>query len=230
MSEEILILHLETSSTVCSVGLSFNEEIIAIEEVNDGYTHAENLHVFIDRICKRSSFELNQLHAVAVSTGPGSYTGLRIGMSAAKGLCHALQLPLIGISTLSSLCRPIRDQFKKSYYIPMLDARRMEVYFGVYDFNLNEVVKPSPLVINEQSVALFNDFPDAVYFGSGVSKCTSFLEVMQETLLTKDVLPSVRNMVGPGIAKFRDKDFLDLAYCEPEYLKDFFDTRKAQKE
>jgi tRNA threonylcarbamoyladenosine biosynthesis protein TsaB len=231
MLEKIRILHLETSSTVCSVCISEDEKILDKEEIDIGYTHAENLHVFIQSISQRSGVELKSLDAVAISSGPGSYTGLRIGMSAAKGLCQALGIPLIGISSLASLSYNARRvKTKKSFYIPLLDARRMEVYFAVYDESMNEVIKPAALIINKDTVSVFKAFNNAIFFGSGMEKCKEILESTGQYEYLEGIVHSSVFTVEPALKKFKDKDFLDVAYCEPDYLKDFFDTRKNQNE
>lgn len=226
MSEIPKILHIETSSTVCSVCISSGNELVQLEELNDGYTHAENLHVFIQRVCDRSEIKLNDLDAIAISLGPGSYTGLRIGMSAAKGLSFALNIPLIGVSTLSALAYAASIHEKKSFYIPMLDARRMEIYFAVYDYEMNEVVKPQAKVIDENSVSFFSDFSDSIFFGSGVGKCTSLLKNILPEINSTNIEISSSNMINPVIGKYFQNDFMDIAYSEPEYLKEFFDARK----
>jgi tRNA threonylcarbamoyladenosine biosynthesis protein TsaB len=230
MLESVKILHLETSSTVCSVSISVGEKIIDTIEVNEGYTHAENLHVFIDQTSKKSEIELREIQAIAISSGPGSYTGLRIGMSAAKGLCHVLQIPLIGVSSLLSICYSAEKKTKKSYYIPMIDARRMEVYFAVYDDEMNEVVSPSALVLNEDSVKIFKKYEDAIFLGSGVEKSKSILENTGSHEYLTQVYHSSRHLLKPALKSYYEKKFLDLAYSEPEYLKEFYDARKHQKE
>jgi tRNA threonylcarbamoyladenosine biosynthesis protein TsaB len=225
-----LILHLETTSTVCSVSLSSDLNILSIEEIGGGYYHAEKLHVFIQKVCRDANVSLSELQAVSVSSGPGSYTGLRIGMSSAKGLCHALNIPLIGISTLHALCYAARKNEEEKFYAPMLDARRMEVYFAIYDAELKVIVEPSALVVDEKSVKLFQEFEGLTFFGSGVEKCAPLLSPFGKILDTNTIGHSAKWLIEPAMVKFQNKDFLDLAYCEPEYLKDFFDPGKAQKE
>ncbi|MFN6037434.1 MAG: tRNA (adenosine(37)-N6)-threonylcarbamoyltransferase complex dimerization subunit type 1 TsaB, partial [Bacteroidota bacterium] len=206
--------------------ISKGNELVELEELNDGYTHAENLHVFIQRVCDRSGIKLKELDAIGISLGPGSYTGLRIGMSAAKGLCFALSIPLVGVSTLAALTYAARKYEKKSFYIPMLDARRMEIYFAVYDNEMKEVIKPQPKIIDENSVAVFSDFSDSIFFGSGVQKCTSLLNTILPGVSTVKAEHTSSNMITPVLKKYFQNDFMDIAYSEPEYLKEFFDARK----
>ena len=163
------LLHIESTSTVCSVAISKDDELIAIKEVNNGYTHAENLHVFIEQLLKETSLQPKDLNAVAVSSGPGSYTGLRIGFSAAKGLAHALQIPLITIDTLKALTSTaINTINKEGIYCPLLDARRMEVYCAAYDKQLNETLSVRALVLNEESISVFNNTKNIYFFDLGI--------------------------------------------------------------
>lgn len=225
-----LLLFLETSSTFCSVALAENRKILSVREVNNGYTHAESLHVFVKEVMQESNREFKALNAVVISTGPGSYTGLRIGMSAAKGFCFALGIPLIGISTLQNLVAAAVLKIGSSsfnYFIPLIDARRMEVYQGIYNAELKLLNGPSPLVVTGESVNLFEQYCPAVFFGSGLPKCKPLLSRFENSIFLEDIFPSSKNMIDIGFNKFYSDDFLDIAYCEPDYLKEFFDTRKA---
>src|ERR1700739_3288247 len=141
MSQAVHILCIETATTMCSVCITQNDKVIACKELNGGYTHAENLHVFIQDVPKEVNLTVKQISAVAVSKGPGSYTGLRIGVSSAKGLCYALQIPLISIDTLQSMAYAVAQSRQDDIlYAPMLDARRMEVYCAVYDKNAENII------------------------------------------------------------------------------------------
>ncbi len=225
-----LILFIETSSTVCSVALAENKKILSVREVNNGYTHSELLHVFCKELMQETGKEFSNLNAIGISTGPGSYTGLRIGMSAAKGFCFALGIPLIGISTLENLTVAAMRKIGNSsinYFIPLIDARRMEVYQGIFDVNLQLQQCPSPLVVTADSVKLFEHYTPAVFFGSGVQKCKPLLSCFENSIFIEDILSSSQNMIEIGFNKFNSCDFLDVAYCEPDYLKEFFDTRKS---
>lgn len=219
------ILCLETATTNCSVALVKDGKVITLEEDYDvTYSHAERLHVFIDKILKNNNLSPKDLSAIAVSKGPGSYTGLRIGVSAAKGLCYALDIPLISISTLQSLAFQVLCG-TESVVVPMLDARRMEVYSAVYS-NLNEQVRE---VKAEILTALsFEEYlqSNKVYFiGSGVEKFSKLCTHVNATFIL-DKLPSANEMAVLSFSKFKNKDFEDVGYFEPYYLKDFVAGKK----
>ena len=151
------LLHIETSSTNCSVAISNDDKLIAKKESNNGYTHAENLHLFIEDIIKQCDLQIHDLNAISISSGPGSYTGLRIGYSAAKGLSYALKIPIITVETLKALSFKVINIVKKdALYCPLIDARRMEVYTVSYDYHLNETLPLRPVILNETSIGLFN--------------------------------------------------------------------------
>ncbi len=222
-----LILNIETTTKNCSVSLSENGNVIALKQMNDGkYSHNENLHSFIVEVLKEADKEINELKAIAVSKGPGSYTGLRIGVSAAKGLCFSLDIPLISISTLQSLS--LQVQAKDAYIVSMLDARRMEVYSAVYDENNIQVREIRAEILDENS---FNEFLNekSVYFiGDGVAK-TKTLISHKNAIFIDEKLPTASEMVQLAYAKFQEKDFEDVAYFEPFYLKDFVATATKKK-
>lgn len=213
------ILCIETATTNCSVALSVNGSVIALREDRDkGYSHAEKLHVFITEVLAEGKLSMDQLDAIAVSKGPGSYTGLRIGVSAAKGLCYAMDLPLISISTLELLARLVSGV--PGTIIPMLDARRMEVYTTAFSSEMKQIHPIEALILDEGS---FNDYLEkgAVHFiGSGVEKFESIC-THPNANFTKEGLPSSAEMCSVAQHKFDQKDFEDVAYFEPYYLKDF---------
>ena len=162
------ILNIETATTNCSVSLSFDGEILAIrEDYNDKYSHSERLHTYIDEVLKESKIRSNELSAIAVSKGPGSYTGLRIGVSTAKGLCFALDKPLISIPTLESLANQVITD--KGVIIPMLDARRLEVYASVYDWGYKQVRKTKAEILDSNSFSDYLSNNTVAFIGSGVS-------------------------------------------------------------
>jgi len=217
-----LILTIETATKNCAVGLSENGKTIASKALNDGqYAHAEKLHSFIREVLEKSQHPFTALDAVAVSKGPGSYTGLRIGVSAAKGLCFALDIPLIAVPTLDSLAASLHVE--KGYVIPLLDARRMEVYYSVYkDGHCLEEVAAK--VITAGSFANYLE-KDLVYFlGDGAAKCEELIQHKQAVFIA-DRFPSAAEMSGIAHAKYVAKDFEDTAYFEPFYLKDFVATK-----
>ena len=213
------ILNIETSTKNCSVSISNNGELVAIKELNNGnYSHAEVLHPFINDIIKEANITFENLNAIAVSKGPGSYTGLRIGVSAAKGLCFALNIPLISINTLQSLALSI--SIKSGVIIPMLDARRMEVYAAVFDSDYRQIREIKAEIIDETSF-LSELENDTVYFlGDGAEKCKTSI-VHSNAIFIDAKFPSAKEMSMLSYDKYKKNDIEDVAYFEPFYLKDF---------
>ncbi len=213
------ILCLETSSTNCSVAIATDEGMLAIkEDKNNNYSHAEKLHVFIDEILKENQLKITDLDAIAVSKGPGSYTGLRIGVSAAKGLCFSLEIPLISISTLKSLARQVKD--KEALIIPLLDARRMEVYSAVFNAEFDRIRETQAEILEADFYSEYLKKDKVVFIGSGVAKFQTICE-HPNAIFVPDTLPSAKEMCKPAIEKFKINDTEDVAYFEPYYLKDF---------
>jgi tRNA threonylcarbamoyladenosine biosynthesis protein TsaB len=222
-----LILGIETATSVCSVALVQDGRLLAIRESVGARDHSAALTNFIAEVITEAGLSFQQLEAIAVSMGPGSYTGLRIGVSSAKGLCYALDKPLIAIDTLKSLawqalqkCRKDGKDTENAILVPMLDARRMEVYTAVFDQNLKFIQPVNALVATEDSFSAFES-KEIIYFGDGAPKCTSLFE-------SKSNYTYIDNVALSGIAvcmlaenEFRDNNFADVAYCEPFYLKDF---------
>ena len=218
------ILNIETSTKNCSVSLSENGKVITLKEINDGnYSHAEKLHVFIDSVLKETNITIQQLNAVAISKGPGSFTGLRIGVSAAKGLCFALDIPLISISTLQSLALQVDTE--SGTIIPMLDARRMEVYSAVFDINNNQVREIEALILDESSFQDYLEKGQVYFIGDGVPK-TKELISHPNAIFIDDKLPSANEMGMLAFKKFQQNDFENTAYFEPFYLKNFVANKK----
>lgn len=214
------ILCLETATTNCSVTLSVNGSVIAFREDNSkSYSHAERLHVFINEVLQEAKLAKDQLDAICVSKGPGSYTGLRIGVSAAKGLCFALDVPLISIATLSALASQVTAA-DALYIVPMLDARRMEVYSAVYNSDKEEIRETQAQILEETSFSTFLDEGKVLFIGNGVEK---FQEICQHpnALFMPEALPSAVQQAKLSQAKFDRQEFEDVAYFEPYYLKDF---------
>lgn len=227
-----IILHIETATTVCSVALSKNTTLLAIKGLNEGYTHAENLTLFIEDVCKQAQISLSEIDAVAVSKGPGSYTGLRIGVATAKGLCYALQKPLIAISTLSSLVSKLlseKEELCGSEYLfcPMIDARRMEVYCAIYNQFKVEKMPVSAIVIDENSFAEVLKSNKIIFFGDGAVKCKEMLAHQPNAIFIENIYPSAEAMIEEATNLFAQKNFQDIAYFEPYYLKEFVSTKKS---
>lgn len=220
------ILNIETATKNCSVAISKNGETILCKEIaEEGYSHAEKLHVFIEEAIAEANISVQDLVAVAVSQGPGSYTGLRIGVSAAKGLCFALNLPLIAVDTLQTLASQAKVSDGK--IIPMLDARRMEVYSEIFNAKLETERPILAEVIDENS---FQDINETVYFvGDCAEKCKTVLTKENFIFLEDIKYPSAAAMSKISFNKYQISDTVDVAYFEPYYLKDFMMTTPSKK-
>ncbi|MBP6460210.1 MAG: tRNA (adenosine(37)-N6)-threonylcarbamoyltransferase complex dimerization subunit type 1 TsaB [Crocinitomicaceae bacterium] len=212
------ILHIETSTKVCSIALSKNGELVQLKEINeDGYVHGEMITLFIQDVVGREQLEMKQLAAISVASGPGSYTGLRIGVSTAKGLCYALGIPLIAIDSLVCLQQIAQSKYPNQSILAMIDARRMEVFSTLFDANGN-IVKPlSADVLEDNS---YVDYEPFVVIGDGSAKMK---ESWGDRTITIDalLLSSAVGQVQMAYTKFNKQEFEDVAYFEPFYLKDF---------
>lgn len=221
-----MILCLETATPSCSVALVHNNEVLACEEEPKGQNHSEKITLFIDKVMKKAGISYDKLDAVAVSMGPGSYTGLRIGVSTAKGICYAVSKPLIAVSTLQSMAyggRDIVSDFKKDdvLLLPMIDARRMEVYSAVFDMNIKELQETKAIIVDTGSFSELKKEHDIYLFGDGADKCAGLFENDEKINVIKDFHCSAKDMKIVAQQKLEDKDFVDVAYFEPFYLKDF---------
>lgn len=215
------ILNIETATKNCSVALAKDGKTILCKEIaEEGYSHAERLHVFIEAIIEEAGIALQDLSAIAVSQGPGSYTGLRIGVSAAKGLCYALDIPLIAVDTLQALAAQVT--ISSGLIIPMIDARRMEVYSAIFSPSLEKKREVLAQIIDDNS---FEDRQETLYFiGDCADKCKSVLTKENHVFLEEIVYPSAKEMSVLSFEKFKISDTVDVAYFEPYYLKDFMIT------
>ena len=220
------ILNIETATKNCSVSIAKNGETILCKEIaEEGYSHAEKLHVFIEEIIAEAKISVQDLAAIAVSQGPGSYTGLRIGVSAAKGLCFALNIPLIAVDTLQTLASQAKVSDGK--IIPMLDARRMEVYSEIFNANLEIEREIQAEVIDENSFAAFTE---TIYFvGDCAEKCKQVLTKENFVFLEDIKYPSASAMSKISFDKYQKSDTVDVAYFEPYYLKDFMMAPPSKK-
>lgn len=223
-----LILNIETSTNVCSVALTDNGIVLQRHEDYKGQNHAALLSGYIKECLDEIDRKGLKLEAVAVSIGPGSYTGLRIGLSEAKGLAYALDIPLIGIDTLKLMAVSVmfrQDIDPDALFIPMIDARRMEVYTSVLDLSLNELMKPSPLILDENSYKEWIDSGRRILmFGNGSDKARQVIDAENVTFIP-NINPIAADMLALSELAFRRNDFLDLAYSVPAYLKDFQATK-----
>lgn len=213
------ILCIETATTNCSVALSVNGSVIALKENNSAkYSHAERLHTYIEEVLTLAGLDKNELDAIAVSKGPGSYTGLRIGVSAAKGLCYALDKPLISIPTLESLSSQLTEL--EGYRVAMLDARRMEVYAAVFSSEGKEIRETRAEILTTDSFSEFLEKGISSFIGSGVEKFETLCKHTNAVFINEKS-PSAREMALLAETKFKISDIEDVAYFEPYYLKDF---------
>ncbi len=213
-----LILCIESSGKNCSVALAEQGELLGVrEELSAHFTHAEQLHSFIEEVLKEANVVPQDLKAVAVSEGPGSYTGLRIGVSAAKGLAFSLGIPLIATSTLETMAQHVR-KFHPGFhhYLPMLDARRMELYMATFTQSGECILPVCAVVVDEAWATALPG--NAVLFGDGAEKC---IPLGSNFTVVNNVYPSATMMVNEAERKFGIAEFADLAYFEPFYLKEF---------
>ncbi|MBI2280052.1 MAG: tRNA (adenosine(37)-N6)-threonylcarbamoyltransferase complex dimerization subunit type 1 TsaB [Bacteroidetes bacterium] len=230
-----LILGIETATKICSVAISRDEKLLALKEIGGEYSHSENLNHFIELACAEAKITLNQLDAIVVSKGPGSYTGLRIGVSTAKGLCYGLDKPLIAVDTLKAMVVGVTDSLPFGevqggvLFCPMIDARRMEVYTALY-ISKFELIEPiSAKIIDENSFAHFLDKNKVVFFGDGAEKCKSLLNNHPNAVFIDNVEPSAQYVNQLASSKFKQGIFEDVAYFEPYYLKEFLATTSKKK-
>ncbi len=221
------ILNIETATKNCSVSVSHNGELVHLKELNNGnYSHAEVLHSFINEVLAEANISFNDLNAIAVSKGPGSYTGLRIGVSAAKGLCFSLNLPLISVETLKALARTVSATEGK--IVPMLDARRMEVYAAVYDVNYQQEREIKAEIIESTSFETELEKGRVYFVGDGAQKCQEVIK-HSNAIFVEGKYPSAREMCKLSYAKYKKNDIEDVAYFEPFYLKDFIVVPQKKK-
>lgn len=224
-----IILSIETATPVCSSALSCNGEILINKESYEGQSHASLLGVFVHEIMSYARQNNLKIDAIAVSSGPGSYTGLRIGVSEAKGLCYGLNIPMIAIPTAKIMASMMRDRVDEGTLLcPMIDARRMEVYATFYDRSLNVVRDTSADIIESNSYDNLLDEYKIAFFGNGSNKCKE-VSTHFNAMFFEDVHPLALAMIPLAEKAFADKDFVDNAYFEPFYLKEFVATTPKNK-
>jgi len=218
------ILHLETATKVCSVALSKNGSLLSVKETEeDNYSHGENLNVFIQDVLEHAKITIKDLSAVSVASGPGSYTGLRIGAATAKSLCYSLGIPLIAIDALTSLAEIALLKHTQTTLCPLIDARRMEVYNLILDETLVAQKAITADVIDETS---YEEYLPFVYFGDGAQKLEEIWKG-RDCVLDSEIRSSSTGQVRLAFSKFQNNEFEDVAYWEPFYLKDFIAGKKA---
>ena len=223
--QPVRILNLETATKNCSVSVYQDGELRSVREfAGEHYSHAEKLNLFIEETMREAGMDFGDLSAVAVSKGPGSYTGLRIGVSSAKGICFAHDIPLIAVDTLQVLAKSVSAPY--DYIIPVLDARRMEVYHAIFDQNFHYVQETSALVLDEDSYSGLGKH-SVVFTGDAVEKMQKVIRLPQADFIFR--YPSARELGVLSYMKYKDAEFVDTAYFEPYYLKDFIAVKSVPK-
>ena len=222
-----LILNIETATTNCSVSLSKEGETLVLKEDYDtNYSHAERLHVYIDYVLKKANIISTHLDAIAVSKGPGSYTGLRIGVSAAKGLCFALNKPLISVATLEALAHQVKAN--DGVIVAMLDARRLEVYSAIFNSNYKQIRDTQAQILDSNAFAEYLNTGKVYFIGNGVEKTKALIN-HPNAIFIEGKLPSANEMSLLAYNKYKKSDTEDVAYFEPYYLKDFVALKPKPK-
>ncbi len=229
-----MIICLETATNLCSVALCDSAGVIALKESNESKSHASLLTVFMSEILKEHDMSARDLEAVAVSKGPGSYTGLRIGVSVAKGIAYGASIPLIGVDTTLSMFWGIRESpdinkeiSMNSVFCPMLDARRMEVYYAIYDIDGNKRKEISAEIISDDSFKSIPESQRIIFFGDGALKCREVIS-RGNIFFAEKYRISASHMLTPALKALNDHHFEDVAYFEPFYLKDFITSRPGK--
>ncbi len=218
-----LILQIETTTASCSVSLSENGSVLVTKEIDERNIHASALSVFITEVMESAQVQMEQLSAVAVSRGPGSYTGLRIGVSMAKGICYALDIPLIAVDTLRAMAQRLitMGEYEGYLFCPMIDARRMEVYTALFDHHGQSLVDTEAKIIDGASFSTELEHSRVLFFGDGAMKCHELLGQSSNAVFIEDFTNSAADLTVEAWRKFESDDFEDVAYFEPYYLKDF---------
>ena len=227
------ILHIETATDVCSVALSKGTEIIGLKEEAGGNNHAKHLLPFVDEVLKQGGCTVKDLNGVAVSIGPGSYTGLRIGVSTAKGIAYTAGIPVMAVSTLESIAQGAKAlwmelSLEQPQIVPMLDARRMEVFTTRYDFNMQPLEEISAKIIDENTFAELLSEQKVLFGGNGMPKCQELLSVFSNASFI-DTPISAKNMLPTALRKWQNNDFENVAYFEPFYLKEYVAAKPVVK-
>lgn len=233
MTEQPVFLLIDTATDICSVALSFGSKIINIIEEHDHNSHAKNLIPSIDMVLKQSEKSLSDIDAVVISLGPGSYTGLRIGVSTAKGIAYALSIPVITVSTLESIAYEAKQLYDSNdsaepQIIPMIDARRMEVFTTRYDFNINILDPITATIVEENTYSELCKNHKIIFCGNGMPKCKEILSRYTNAICC-DCALSAQYLLPSALKKWQLQDFADIAYFEPFYLKDYIAAKPNVK-
>lgn len=227
------ILYIETATDVCSVALSRGAEVIGLKEEVGGNNHAKHLLPFVDEVLKQAEVSMKEINGVAVSIGPGSYTGLRIGVSTAKGIAYTAGIPVMAISTLESIAQGAKTLWSGTstetvQIIPMIDARRMEVFTTHYDFDINQLEEVSSKIIDETTFAELLSKEKVLFCGNGMPKCKEILSAFPNAKFM-DAPISAKNMLPAALRKWQKQEFEDVAYFEPFYLKEYVAAKPVVK-
>ena len=218
-----MLLCIETSGKNCSVALFEGLQLVSIREVHtEQFSHSENLHVFIEQVLKESNLQPKAIKAIAISAGPGSYTGLRIGVATAKGLCYGWDIPLIALPTLRILAEQVTYEFTDiEYIIPMIDARRMEVFTAVYSHDFSPILGERAEILTESTFDTYLNKGKTIFLGDGITKFQAICK-HENAYFWENKFPSARQMGRLALEKYQAQAFEDIAYFEPFYLKEFY--------
>ena len=218
-----MLLCIETSGKNCSVALFEGLQLVSIREVHtEQFSHSENLHVFIEQVLKESNLQPKAIKAIAISAGPGSYTGLRIGVATAKGLCYGWDIPLIALPTLRILAEQITYEFTDiEYIIPMIDARRMEVFTAVYSHDFSPILGERAEILTESTFDTYLNKGKTIFLGDGITKFQAICK-HKNAYFWKNKFPSAKQMGRLALEKYQAQAFEDIAYFEPFYLKEVY--------
>ena len=233
MKQTPILLHIETATDVCSVALSSGTEIIGLKEEAGGNNHAKNLLPFVDEVLKQSGMRMSEINGVAVSIGPGSYTGLRIGVSTAKGIAYTAGIPVMALSTLESIAQGAKALWSKTstepvQIVPMIDARRMEVFTTRFDYDMQPLEEVSSKIVDENTFAELLSGQKVLFCGNGMPKCRELLSAFPNACFI-DAPISAKNMLPTALKKWQNSDFENVAYFEPFYLKEYVAAKPVVK-
>ena len=233
MKQTPILLHIETATDVCSVALSRGAEVIGLKEEAGGNNHAKNLLPFVDEALKQGGCTIGDLNGVAVSIGPGSYTGLRIGVSTAKGIAYTAGIPVMAISTLESIAQGAKALWSENasepvQIVPMIDARRMEVFTTRFTYDMQPLEEVSAKIVDENTFAELLSEQKVIFCGNGMPKCRELLSTFPNACFINAHV-SAKNMLPTALKKWQNKDFENVAYFEPFYLKEYVAAKPVVK-
>ncbi len=233
MKQTPILLHIETATDVCSVAVSRCSEIIGLKEEAGGNNHAKNLLPFVDEVLKQSGVSMSEINGVAVSIGPGSYTGLRIGVSTAKGIAYTAGIPVMVVSTLESVAQGAKALWSENasepvQIVPMIDARRMEVFTTRFTYDMQPLEEVSAKIVDENTFAELLSEQKVLFCGNGMPKCRELLSTFPNACFI-DAPVSAKNMLPTALKKWQNSDFENVAYFEPFYLKEYVAAKPVVK-